>query len=540
MRLRFIVASLAAGLLAPSVIAQAPRPGIAQSVDVKMISVDVHATDGDGHAVPDLTAGDFELFEDGQPQTIASVYRVNRGVRSGSSEDSAIDRRQLRRRTLVLIDNNFLAKRDRDIAIAKLDAFVDSVHSAEPDAEWSIAMVGQRLDLLQPFTSATEDVHVALKQARSTAVTSFRAQDEDRDILSDPFRRRERGAGYDFDSAVAFEGRERTNRTGRSLGNLTAAVAQLARSYTAGSGHKLLVLITGDIEMNTAFAAYEGSNDREMRDTKTGIDKLLESVVREANASNVTVFVVNASSHDSMAPQHDVSQRSFGGRTELSISGASDTSDSDSAGMKIALGTGGQYLTSSAVAESYESIDSATASYYSIGYTPAHDDDGAFHSITVKAKRPGIRIKHRQGYVDLSPEQRLEQLLRVRISALQPARDVPVALTVGKIDKKKGEGVVTLSAVMPFRNLTLLPSGDQYVGRVYVYLSIFDHNGQNVGFHRMMQDVGVSAAELAEVLKAAFRYDINVKLARGEYTLAVTMRDDLSREIGTAVQKLKM
>jgi hypothetical protein len=276
-----------------------------------------------------------------------------------------------------------------------------------------------------------------------------------------------------------------------------------------------------------------------MRDTKTGIEQLLNGVVREANASNVTVFVVNASSHDSMAPQHDVTQHSFGGRTEMTINGAVDTTDADSAGMKIALGTGGQYLTSSAVSESYETIDAATASYYSIGYTPVHEDDGKFHTITVKAKRPGVHLTHRKGYVDLSPEDRLEQLLRVSISALQPARDVPVALNVNPIDRKKN-GIVTLSALMPFRNLTILPSGDKFVGRVHVYLSIFDRNGHNVGFHKMLQDIALTAAERDEVMKAAFRYDINVHLDRGEYTVAVTMRDDLSRDIGTAVQKLKL
>jgi hypothetical protein len=31
-----------------------------------------------------------------------------------------------------------------------------------------------------------------------------------------------------------------------------------------------------------------------------------------------------------------------------------------------------------------------------------------------------------------------------------------------------------------------------------------------------------------------------VRLDRGEFTIAVTMRDDLSNEIGTAVQKIRL
>ena len=91
-----------------------------------------------------------------------------------------------------------------------------------------------------------------------------------------------------------------------------------------------------------------------------------------------------------------------------------------------------------------------------------------------------------------------------------------------------------------WQKLTLLRSGEQYKGRVHVYLAIFDKDGTNVGFHHRVQDLALTPAQYAQSVNEAFRYRMAVRLDSGEFTVAVTMRDDLSREIGTAVQKLRL
>jgi hypothetical protein len=91
---------------------------------------------------------------------------------------------------------------------------------------------------------------------------------------------------------------------------------------------------------------------------------------------------------------------------------------------------------------------------------------------------------------------------------------------------------------MPMSRVTLLPKDGRYVGRVHVYLAIFDRNGNNVGFHHQVQDLSLSPAEHDR--SDAFRYKMNVRLDRGDFTVAITLRDDLSNEIGTAVQKVRL
>jgi hypothetical protein len=54
-------------------------PGVTESVDVSVTSVEVVVTDSKGNRVPDLTAEDFEIKQDGVSQKITNFYAVSGG-----------------------------------------------------------------------------------------------------------------------------------------------------------------------------------------------------------------------------------------------------------------------------------------------------------------------------------------------------------------------------------------------------------------------------------------------------------------------------
>jgi hypothetical protein len=158
----------------------------------------------------------------------------------------------------------------------------------------------------------------------------------------------------------------------------------------------------------------------------------------------------------------------------------------------------------------------------------------------VHLKKPGLKALHRRGYLDVSPDVQLEQYLRLRISILQPSNTVAVNVDTQSSVGADGKPIVQLTGGMPWQQLTLLRTGEQYKGRVHVYLAIFDKNGTNVGFHHQIQDVLLTPEQFAQAAKGAFRYRMSVRLEKGEYTVAMTMRDDLSRDVGTGVQRLRL
>jgi hypothetical protein len=218
-----------------------------------------------------------------------------------------------------------------------------------------------------------------------------------------------------------------------------------------------------------------------------------------------------------------------------------DTGDVDTANFKIAAGTGGMYLTSNRVRDSFDVADNTSSQYYSLGYRPAHAEDGQYHHITVRLKQPGYRVAYRQGYSDISAEDQLQELLKLRISALQPAAAVPVSLEVAPATNAEGKPVLGVTASMPMKIINLLGADDgKIAGKVHVYLSIFDSEGKNVAFQHRTQDVVIPADLREAAMNQNFLFTLKIKIAPGAYTVAVTLRDDLSRDVGTAVQKVSI
>jgi VWFA-related protein len=498
-------------------------------VEVRVINVDVSVIGADDKPVTDLRQDDFEVLEDNQPQKITNFTLVD--LAPGHVDARLATDTQLRRRVILLVDNNYIDKPDRDAALRKLDEFIDGTFDGS--YEWALGMIGQQLEIVQPFTTDKKTIHAAVARIRSSATTSYRDM-MDRSLLDDQLFQR---SGLDV--PANFESRERTTRNARSLANTTRGLIDATHAFASTEGKKFAVLLTGSMDLNTSFASFDKGSDRELQDTKTSTGRMIDAIVREANAANMSIHVIRVTAHQSAVPQHDVENQSSGKGVEgMNMTGDSDVRDTSS-GWTIASGTGGLFLSSNSVRESFDAINSAAGTFYLLGYKPGHGEDRQYHRITVRVKQPGTRVIHRQGYLDLSADERLERLLRLRMSILQPAVAVPVTLNVSDL-KVEGKPVLAMLAAMPMARVTLLLKDGRYVGRVHVYLSIFDATGANVGFHHQVQDLSLSAADRDNAASDAFRYKMNVRLDRGDFTVAITMRDDLSNEIGTAVQKVKL
>jgi hypothetical protein len=346
---------------------------------------------------------------------------------------------------------------------------------------------------------------------------------------------------------VRFSSREQTFRNLLTVTNTARAVAEMARAHSADVGRKYILLLTGGMELNTSFKAYDSAGDRELEQTRLEMVKLIDGMVREVNAANFTIHVLNGRTRQMQAPQHDVENRTSGIRIEnLFREGGGndpiDTTDVDSAPLSLALGTGGMYLPSNDIVASVQRIDHQTANFYSLGYSPAsHHGDRQYHSIKVRVKRSGVRVANRVGYYDLTPDDRLEEMLRARATFDRSIGSLPVKVDVGAAKSRTGHRVVPVRAGLQLDKVTVIPRDDGYVGRVHVYVSVFDRSGKNIGFHHQTQEVTLSSDQLRDAEHETFHYTMNVHLQQqGEFTVVVTLRDELSNEMGSATEAVKL
>lgn len=522
-----------------------PLPPLTEQLEVNVVNVDVTVTDRDGKPVMDLTRDDFEIFEDGQRQPITNFAifsgpAATRGTTAAAPATAG--KSDNARKILLLVDNNFIDKASRDHALSKIETYLDQSFGGE----WAVGIIGRNARILQPFTGDKALVRVALRDVRKLP-TNFQQQEMDRSILSDRTRRElersEFSNNFDFGQTVRFSSREQTYRALLTMQNTARAVVDTARAYGADTGKKFIILLSGGMEMNRTFTSFskKGRPDRELEQIKLDVVKVIDAMVREANAADFTIHVINARPRGMQAPQHGPENRSSGIQMSSNRiyrgdwgNDPIDTSDVDSAPLSIALGTGGMYLPSTDVTESIARIDEQTSNFYSLGYTPSHTGDRRYHNIRVRAKRDGVRVTNRVGYYDLSRNDRLEQMLRARMTFDRALGSLPVQITVGKPRSGGRMAVVPVQAAMPLDRVTMLPRDNAYVGRVHVYLSVFDDAGRNVGFHHQTQEVNVSSEQMND-RSSAFRYTMNVHLQEGSaFTVVMTVRDELSNEIGSA------
>jgi len=549
-RLLTVVVSLAL-FVVPSISAQShgPLPPLTAHVDVNVVNVDVTVTDRSGKPVMNLTRGDFEIFEDGKLMPISNfaIYQTTNIrpkpalVAPPATQDAAAE--PARRRIVLIVDNNFIENLQRNSALTALEKQLDTYGN---DAEWSVAAIGHTLTVVQPFTTQKSLIRAAIERVKRMP-TYLGNHEMDRSILSDRTRKNMdfESDTYDYGEVVRFTSREQTFRALQSLQSTARAVVEVARAHTADEGKKFMILLTGGMENNTSFTVYDKPSDQEIRALRHDKELVIDGIVHEANAANFTIHVINARPRGMQAPQHDVENKSSGIDTPnfFQRGGGNepiDVADVDSIPLQIALGTGGTYLPSNDVRHSFEMVEADTSNFYSLGYSPDHNGDRKYHKINVHVKRSGVTVANRVGYFDLTADDRLEQSLQERMTFNQAVGPLPVKLTLGsKKTTSTSAIVVPVVAALPMQRITLLPRDENLVGRVHVYLSVFDENGRNVGFHHQLQEVTVSSDRSKEP-DQHFRYTMNVRLKKGAFTVVITLRDELSNELGSAIQEVRL
>jgi len=249
-RLYFAIAAAICVIGSAAAQSTGPLPPLTVQVEVHVVNVDVSVTDANGNPVLDLTKDDFQIFEDGRPQKVANFYVIrNTDVKAvpenGGAAPASPAFDQFRRKFVLLVDNNYIDKIQRDIALGEIDRFVDGAFNGQH--EWAIAAISQRLELLHPFTSDKKEIHAAIDKIRKSG--AFPEQHAiDRSILSDRLRRMEvlnpvdfsRIPTVDYGEVVRFQAREQTYRALRAIRITAGAVREMTRAYGASEGKKVL------------------------------------------------------------------------------------------------------------------------------------------------------------------------------------------------------------------------------------------------------------------------------------------------------------
>lgn len=560
----------AAGLLAAFAAAQDAPPPEAQPADlfvdqvsVEVVNVDVTVTDADGRPITGLSADDFVVVEDGRERPITNFSAFRSGevrlLADGAEAASELPQPALRRRMAILFDNNSLEKRDRARAVEDLERFV--LEQFDGTYEWAVIAYSDELQLMQPFTRDKTTVLGALGSVGELPIPVRRRRATDRTYQEEAviasrgdFLRSRRGIDQvNLDLTQGdFELRERMWHGLQQFDHTTAAIVQTMRAYMGLDGRKSLVLVTGALDVLPGGQQLLGRGlptlgstdivDPMISTVHAEVLRRYEAIIKIANAAGFSIYPIAADALMDSKSSYVDSERdptlAFGGFDD-----APADIDLDGASRTVAAGTGGRFYGTTRFYAAFDDIDDRTANSYVLGFATDHAPEAAYHRIEVRTRRPGLQVRHRQGYLHLTREQQIAEQLATPLAFPKDGGDFAIRMEVHP-PEGRGEKKVTLlvAGVVPMGQITLLPQGDDLVGRVHVLVTIYDREGNVVDLVRERQDVRVAAEKAAAAgSEAPARFGLRLReMPRGDYTITLTLIDDVTDRYGTGLEEVRL
>jgi VWFA-related protein len=342
------------------------------------VFVDVIATDSRGRSVDTLTQEDFELREDGTPQSIDAVRFVKKANPSGAVEPGPTIESDSDERAAAAVSNTRL-----------FAFFLDEYHV-------TAASAARARSALLRFIDENIDP--------SDLIVVMRPLDSLMTI------RMTRDRGRIRQEIEAFEGRQGDhtpkNATEQSYMAGTPERIEQLRAQVATSALNAMAVHLGSLGQQgrkTLVVVTEGLPKLERR---RGFESLptVDGVIRSANRVNVAIYVV-----DPRQPPID----------------SAATAGADIL-QSLAASTSGRYIAHADLQVGMRPIAADSSGYYLLSYRPGRVGDNAFHEVAVGVKKSGIALRLRNGYWAAASEESLRAYLAVprRSPPLEPPRRI--------------------------------------------------------------------------------------------------------------------
>lgn len=528
---------------------------LTESIEVRITNVDVVVTDRAGKPVKGLTKDDFEVFEGGDPQPITNFYEIFDDSAAPAADvavDASVPAAEApppevsRRRIVVFVDNMSIHPFARTKAVQSLEKSLDTL--MRPGDEAMVAFWDHRLRIAVPFTSDRahllarlhEEVKKAAasqnNQARKTQLIEQAAQ-AIRDTMVGN-RRRNRNVAYnDLMHQVRMYAEEM-----RALQlDLVEDLKRTTTTLAGLEGKKALIYLGAEMPENPALELFHqiqgmfGSISGpmfppEFTESGRSIARELRSIALDANANNVTVYMVDTADRDVIGDPTT--------HMPAPLAKAASETNTPMAMAMIASLTGGLAVPGGEGFDAaLRTIASDLSSYYSLGYrSPAGTGN---RKIVVKVKREGLRVRSRASYVAKDGDEDVQD--RVIANVFHPGVPSDFAVTVEAGTPRRepnGRYKLPITVTLP-SSMTLIPQGEELAGAFAVFIATGEEDGALSDVSKAVQQLKFPAgAEAAIAARKTFTYTATLLVRPGEQIVSVGVTDTVAGTTGFARTKI--
>ncbi len=543
------VAALIIGLAAMS---QEPSPlsRYRAATQVDIVNVEVVVTDKAGNPVPGLTAADFEVLDDGTPQVITNFYSGETAPPAAGATDegeqgpTGTAREADRVALLVLVDTSSLSPANRDDILRHI---TESFQSGWPgsDVPVMLASGSTSVRVVQPFTTDLKQLldGLAVLQrevgvSTEVAMAGFMTQ------IMDNTSTEASGASDGTEDAMSTlqtlrGAAQQAYDQGRGY---MLSMAQFFDSVAGLPGRKVVLFISNGLQTRPGEAMLQRWESTLGGRVAPGFSAASEAnryslttefrtLLQRANASRLSVVGLEGGGGGGAGSTADRRMERDAGI------GAAEGLNLQQSLASLAQATGGRVLSrNSALGELIRSAFKEIKGAYSLGYANPMPGAGVYRTLKVRVKREGLVVRHREGYLDKTPDEKMAERSLGALLAGTPSNplDVVVSLRGAKLEKGDIYNAEML-AIVPLGSVLLQPKGDLHEGQLSMWVAVQDSEGRISRAQKQLFPVRVPNERLLSAQGQSMGCTFQLRLRQGEYRVAAAVRDDVGQIDSTAV-----
>ena len=540
--------AIVVGLLPLLAAAQEPPPSSAspvfgETVEVRVVNLEVVVTDRDGVPVTGLAPGDFELLVDGKEMPVRYFSEVRSGTAVAPEATAGeavggvpdlVPGEPVGTSYLVFIDDYFALARDRDRVLTSLR---DQSSRLRPEDRMAIvAFDGKALAMLTSWTNSPRELERAFRSAAARPAYGLQRLAERRTLNSErgvrpgltPGVSAGRASALDtrLDVAERYYAETLEEQLSRAVSAATAAI----RGFANPPGRKVMLVLAGGwpFEIDDYVSNQFGRIVSEPGLRQGAV--LYAPLIDAANQTGYTLFTVDVPG---------LGGESLSGADQGSIPADNDRFTSflgeDNIQYtleRVARETGGQALLNARRMEALERAEAATRTYYWLGFAPTWEGDDKSHRVEVRVRREGLRTSSRGSYVDFSRRSEVSAAVESVLLFGSGPGTRALDLTVGKPVASRGRTMkVAITLSIPVEGLTLLSDAQGKIAELELRVAASDDAGG-------ISEIPVIPLRLAlppePPAGSRARYQTTIELRRSKNHLAVAVYDPVSGALWTA------
>ncbi len=519
-----------------------PLPTFSESVEVRVLNLDVDVSDGKGNPVTDLKREDFTLKIGGKVVPIDYFALVDDGTLHAPDLATATPEQTLAaykkgeeayvpRNFLVYVDLGYLPAGLRN---RSLNAIRDLATRLGPNDAMRVVVFNRIPTVLVDWTTSKEVAMSALSQIETKGVGMSRLQTQTQTLaMIDGMGQGRRNLNSRMQLA-----RQYAQEVGSEIETMIGSIQSELVTLTPLNGKKAFLFLSGGFEYQPGFVMAQyaaGSLPSLSNFNVREISTRLETMIRKANADQITFYTVDATGltadGTSAAEGSPVTNIiAIENRPNLRFQAQQDRQNGL---QQMATETGGlALLNTNDFQKGLTRIYQQVSTYYTLGVTLSKLGLTGYQDVKVTVNRPGVTVRARKGFEPLSESQKVANRARATMETDLSYTAIPATIQTAPATKDKKYYILPITVMVPASALTFVPDGDKEVARAEFYIGSTDDKGGSSDLNRQETTFQVPAGKAKG--DAMLRYAVQLQTKKGNYRIVVNVRDSASGKMGTA------